>query len=48
MNGRISKKIRRIVRKNDLIIAKEFKVWVNSLPFRDRVRLAWKALWRTM
>lgn len=48
MNGRLAKKLRRIARKSDLRVAAEFKVFVNKLPFPDRVRVAWKALWRAM
>lgn len=48
MNGRLAKKIRRVARKNDLAVAAEFKQWVNSLGFMDRVRVAWRAILRKM
>lgn len=41
-------KLRQIARRNDVEIVMEFKAFVNNLPFWDRVRVAWKALWRKM
>lgn len=48
MNGRQSKKLRKIYRRNDLKIVAEFKDFVNSLSFWDRVRIAVKAVFRRM
>jgi hypothetical protein len=48
MNGRAAKKIRRLAKKNDMKVAIEFKAWINSLPLRDRLMVAWKAIRREM
>jgi hypothetical protein len=48
VNGRLAKKLRKISRKSDTQIAIEFKAWVNGLPWQDRVRVAWRAIWRKM
>lgn len=48
MNGRLAKKIRKVARKHDSAVAIEFRKFINSLPLSDRLRLAWKSIWRCM
>ena len=48
MNGRLAKKLRHIARKNDLVVALEFKAFVNRLGLMDRLKLAWRVLWRAL
>ena len=52
MNGRLAKKIRRLLRKSEAGLAArvsaEFKVFVRALPLRSRVALAFKILRKTI
>jgi hypothetical protein len=40
MNAKVSKKVRREVRKLEMKLASEFKEWTRSLGIKDRIVLA--------
>lgn len=51
MNGRLSKKLRQLVRRHELELAEgayqEFKRWCKTRSLRHRIVIAWKIITQT-
>lgn len=48
MRGAVAKKIRKTIKKNQLVMANDFKVFVNGLKFGERIKIAWRIIRRKL
>jgi len=46
MNNKKVKTIRRVVKKQKMVMVQEFKDIINSCSFIQRITIAWLILWR--